>query len=62
MDELKKILRAAVLSSFVLALCGLTREAQHSMTFASPSVAYLLVYLWGRCPQTPGIYRFAPET
>jgi hypothetical protein len=41
---------------------GLTREAQHGVTFASPSVAYLLVCLWGRCPQAPGIFRFGPET
>jgi hypothetical protein len=40
---------------------GLTREAQHGVTFASRSVVYLVVYLWGRCPPTPGIFRFGPE-
>jgi hypothetical protein len=24
-------------------------------------VVYLVVYLWGRCPQTPGIVRMGPE-
>ena len=30
-------------------------------TIASYPVAYLLVMFRGRCPQTPGIYRFGPE-
>ena len=34
---------------------GLTREAQHGVTFASRPVVYSVIYLWGRCPQTPGI-------
>jgi hypothetical protein len=34
---------------------GLTREAQHGVTFASRSVVSLFVCRWGRCPQTPGI-------
>jgi hypothetical protein len=40
---------------------GSTREAQHGVTLASPPVVSSLAYLWGYCPQTPGIFRFEPE-
>ena len=45
---------SAVFSSEAHAI-GLKRKMAH------PALAYLRVS-WGRCPQTPGIYRLVPET
>lgn len=42
---------------------ALTCEAQHARNndFEAVSPFYSFVTAWGRCPQTPEIYRFEPE-
>ena len=42
-------------------LGALTCEVQHGPTIPSRPVAYGILYVWGRCPPPPGIFRFRPE-
>lgn len=46
---------AAALGVHPNTIGALTREVQHSPTIPSQPVAYTIRYLWGLCPQTPGI-------